>query len=684
MKKFGPISNKFPHFYHGGDYNPDQWRHDPKILDEDIRLMKLAKCNVMSIGIFAWTALEPEEGHYDFKWLDEVMDRLYDNGIYVILATPSGARPTWMSQKYNEVLRVGANRVRNLHGIRHNHCYTSPVYREKTEQINRKLAERYKDHPGLLAWHISNEYCGECHCDHCQKAFRDWVQNKYETLDHLNLQWWTTFWSHTYTDWSQVESPAPHGEHKVHGHNLDWKRFVTHQTIEFYKNEIKPLKEITPDIPITTNFMGTYQGLDYWKFAKELDMISWDSYPQWHGPEKDWELASNISFVHDINRSLKGGKPFMLMESTPSMTNWQQVSKLKRPGMHLLSSIQAVAHGSDTVQYFQWRKSRGASEKLHGAVVDHCGHENTRVFRDVTEVGNALSKLEQVIGTTVEPEVAIIYDWENNWAINDMEGVRKEGRDYEKTCKRHYRPFWNKGIPVDVINMDCDLSRYKLVIAPMLYMVREGVAEKIEKFVEQGGTFVTTYWSGIVNENDLCFLGGFPGPLRQVLGIWAEEIDSLYDFESNYAVIDKENKIGVKGRYKIDQLCDLIHVESAEVLGAYESDFYKGQPAFTVNRYGKGNAYYIAFRNNNEFQEDFYKSLINQLGIKPILDTQLPEGVTVQKRTDGTKDYIFIMNFTFEEKKIDLGDITYIDMLNEKSITGPIALEAYGLKILKK
>src|SRR5690606_12853126 len=247
-----------------------------------------------------------------------------------------------------------------------------------------------------------------------------------------------------------------------------------------------------------------------------------DSYPRWHGRKPDTRTAAATAFVHDLNRSLKQGKPFMLMESTPSMTNWQGVAKLKRPGMHLLSSLQAVAHGSDTVQYFQWRKGRGGSEKFHGAVVDHVGHERTRVFQDVAAVGAVLKGLDPVVGTTVEPEVALIFDWENRWALEDAQGPRQE-KKYEETCRRHYYPFWSQGIPVDVINADCDFSRYRLLIAPMLYMVRPGVAERISRFVADGGTFVATYWSGIVDEHDRCFLGGFPGPLRKVLGIWAEE-----------------------------------------------------------------------------------------------------------------------------------------------------------------
>lgn len=287
ITKYPPISERIPRMLHGADYNPEQWQHYPEVLAEDIRLMKLAKCNVMSVGIFSWVSLEPEEGVFTFEWLDRILDSFAENGIYAFLATPSGARPAWMSQKYPEVLRVEANRVRNLHGFRHNHCATSPVYREKVRIMNTKLAERYANHPAVIGWHISNEFGGDCHCDYCQEAFRAWVQDKYGTLDKLNHAWWTTFWSHTITDWSQVESPAPHGETQVHAMNLDWRRFVTDQTADFIKHEIVPLKAANPAIPVTTNLMEFFEGLNYWKFADLLDVISWDSYPTWHDREGD-------------------------------------------------------------------------------------------------------------------------------------------------------------------------------------------------------------------------------------------------------------------------------------------------------------------------------------------------------------------------------------------------------------
>ena len=683
ISRFPPINPRFPHFMHGGDYNPDQW--PPEVWQEDMRLMRLANCNTMTTAIFAWTKLEPREGQFEFGWLDEVMDLLARNGAYAVLATPSGARPAWLSAQYPEVLRVNADRRRILHGARHNHCPSSPVYREKVQTINRKLADRYKDHPALLAWHISNEYGGECHCPLCQQAFRGWLRRKFnDDLDALNQAWWTAFWSHTYTDWEQIESPSPIGEMSLHGLSLDWKRFTTDNTIDFYNTEIQPLREQTPGVPITTNFMGLYPGLNYPRFAQAVDVVSWDNYPVWHTTGSDADLAAQIAFVHDQNRAMKGGKPFMLMESTPSNTNWQPVPKLKRPGMHMLSSLQAVAHGSDTVQYFQWRKSRGSAEKFHGAVVDHVGNEHTRVFQDVAEVGAVLQKLDPVIGTTVKPDVALIYDWENRWAIEDMNALGRERRKYPETAIAHYQPFWSRGIPVDVIPEWADFSAYKLLVAPMLYMLQPGVAERIKQFVAAGGTVVATYWSGLVDENDLCFLGGWPGDgLREVFGIWDEETDTITPDERNSVIMAGGNALGLSGSYEARDYCALIHAEGAEVLATYGSDFYAGRPALTAHRYGQGRAYYMASRNDARFLSDFYGKLAADLHLLRALPVDLPQGVTAQLREDGQNQFIFVMNFNPTPVTLMLDGRAYTNLATGQPVSGALALNGYGVEVLQ-
>lgn len=652
-----PLTPRFPKLLHGGDYNPDQWLHDPEILKQDIELMKKADINCVSVGIFAWAHLEPEEGVYTFDWLAEIIDNLYQNGIYTVLATPSGAKPLWMSEKYEEIRRVQANGVRDLSGNRHNHCYTSPVYREKVLNIDRRLAERFSGHPGVILWHLSNEYGGECYCERCQDAFRLWLREKYGTLDALNHAWWTDFWSHTYTSWEQIHAPVPNGETSTHGLFLDWKRFVTAMTVDFCRLERDAVKQVCPDLPVTANLMGFYDGLDYFKFAPILDVVSWDNYPQWHTTD-NVEIAVFSALTHDLMRSVKHA-PFLLMESTPSVTNWTPVSMLKRPGMHLLSSVQALAHGSNSVQYFQFRKSRGSTEKFHGAVVDHVGNpgplpiartENTRVFKDVQSVGALLREMNErggLYNTEVKPEVAIVFDTENRWAIDGAAGPRNVGKGYVETVLEHYRTFWEKGVQVDIINMDGDLSDYKLVIAPMLYMLRGGFEEKLRSYVEKGGTLVSTYWTGIVDETDLCILGGNPGHLMDVFGLWNEEIDALPDGMLNGVTFGGKT-------YAARELCARIHPTTAETLGTYTQDFYAGEAAVTRNRFGEGTAYYLAARTDTDLMRTLYGSLMAELHIAPSLEAELPHGVTAHARKGESETIIFVENYLNEPKTVAL------------------------------
>ncbi len=662
----------FDHIIHGGDYNPDQWINTPEIWDEDMRLMKLAHVNSATVAIFAWSLIEPKEGVYNFEWLDTIMDKLHANGISAILATPSGARPPWLAQKYPEVLRVEESGIRNEFGVRHNHCLTSPVYREKVRNINRILAERYKNHPALKMWHISNEYCGECHCELCQQAFRDWCKEYYHNnLDELNEKWWNGFWAHRMTDWSQINSPKFRGENHVSAMKLCWNRFVSESHISFYENEIAPLREITPDIPITTNFMKLYDGIDYQKFAQKLDLVSWDNYPGWD-KGRNLDEALETAFVHDAFRSMKDGQPFFMMESTPSLVNWHNVNKLPRPGMQELSSIQAVAHGADSVQYFQWRKSRGGHEKYHGAVVDHCGHENTRVFNDVARLGKNLEKLDSVVGKYTNSKVAVIYDWENGWAVKHFCGFNNVNRSYSDECMKWYKPFLNKGIAVDVIPMDADFSKYDLVIAPFLYMLKDGTIERIEEYVKNGGHFAATYLSGLVDTDDRCYLGGFPaGRLKDVFGIWHEDTDALPEGIKNEATFNGKT-------YEVVHVCDIIHTSGATPLGVYKHDFYAGMPAVTENSFGKGKAYYAAFRNDGEFAADFCAKLIEDAGIMPDTAIKAESGVLIRKRGN----CIFIMNFAECEKTVAL-DREYADIIKGGTVSGKVSLPVCGYIIIE-
>jgi beta-galactosidase len=672
------------HMLHGADYNYEQWLDYPDLLDRDFELMKAAHCNVMSIGIFSWAMLEPAEGEYKFSWLDGLMDRLHENGLGAILATPSGAKPAWMSQKYSEI-RLVDEYGRQPHRLRHNHCPTSPVYREKVGQINTLLAQRYGQHPALLLWHVSNEYGNNgCRCQLCLQAFRDWLKARYGSLEALNKAWWTTFWSHHYTDWSQIEPVDP----SIQGLMLDWTRFVSDQVLDFYLGEIKPLREITPHIPVTTNFMRPNVGLDYWSFAPHVDVISWDNYPQWHSEPDDLAVAASTAFFHDLHRSYKR-QPFLLMESTPSVTNWQGISTPKRPDMHLLSSLQAVAHGSNSVQYFQWRQSRGGEEKFHGAVVGHVGHENTRTFWEVAAVGKLLALLQPLVESINRAEVAIIYDFQNEWALELARLPRSVDKNYQVRCLTHYWHFWRQGITVDIINStSVDFSQYKLLIAPMLYLLQDGVAGRLTDFVEAGGTLVTTYLTGVVDQSDLVFLGGSPGPLQNLLGIWVEETGALFDHHQQSVQLSQDSPLSTRlerdKHYPVKHYADIIHLQGAEALAVYERDYYAGSPAVTVNRVGSGQAYYLAPRFDELFLAGFYDSLFDQVGLEKRVSTPLPYGVNAQVRETEGEKFTFLLNFEPSSQTISIGELSTVDALTGVAVNGEITLAGYGYRILQQ
>ena len=632
---------------YGGDYNPEQWLNLPDILRQDIEYIKKAHINTVSLGMFSWSMLEPEEGVYQFDWLEDVINHLYDNGISVILATPSGARPKWLADRYPEVLRVNSGRQRELFGGRHNHCYTSPVYREKIALINRKLAERFAAHPAIIMWHISNEYGGECHCPLCQEQFRRWLKEKYQTIEYLNERWCTTFWSHTYQSFEMIESPSEIGEHMVHSLNLDWMRYVTDQTADFARHEIKAVRSGGGSQPTTVNLMYHYAGLNYQKLADVVDLVSWDSYPLWHKTE-EIDTARNNGMQHDYMRSLKH-QPFLLLESCPSSTNWQSISKLKRPGLLSAASWQAVAHGSDSVLYFQIRQSRGGSEKFHSAVIDHSGRDDTRVFQEVCKIGTELEHLEELIGTMTPTEAALIYDVENRWAIEDSQGPRNKGMYYHQAAMKSYQALRKQGLNVDVVGMEQELDSYRLVIVPMLYLYREGIEEKIRHFVESGGILLMTYWSGVVDENDRCYLGDTPYGLTDVLGLRRTEIDALFDGETNRLIFPDAPE---KGSYLCQNLCELIAPKGAQTLMQYGEDFYKGSAAATKNHYGNGVAYYVGTDAEQRFYDDFLKKIIIENHLRPILNIEIPEPVEVTSRCSDEWEYVFIQNFSNTEVSI--------------------------------
>lgn len=666
-----------PRFLHGGDYSPEQWPREQ--WRTDIEKMKLAGANTLTLGIFAWAALEPEEGRYEMDWLGEALDLLKEHSCHAILSTPSAAQPAWLSKAYPEVLRSPAAGRRNRHGMRVNFCVSSPVYREKVRAINTELARRFGAHPALVAWHISNEFFEPCFCPVCEVAFREWLTRRYTSLDELNRRWNTAFWSHTYRSWEEIEAPALDGENSIEALWVNWKRFSSDQYASFIRDEVAPIREFSPGVPVTTNLMGTHEPLDYWRLAAELDFVSMDAYPMYDARPGMVDVAVEHSFVYDLMRSFKPGRPWLLMECTPSSANWMPVMKLKRPGIHMLTAMQAVAHGSDSVLYFQWRQGLGGREKFHGSVLDHTGSTETRVFREVAEVGERLENLKPVMHSTRRSEIALIYDWENRWAIHAACGPTRDQKDYLPTCLAHYRPLWQGGWPVDVIQSTCDFSSYRVLVAPMLAMLRPGVAERLEAFVEKGGTLIGTYWSGLVDEDDRLFDTPFPGPLARVFGIQNEETDILHPDEHVSVKSERGNSIGLEGEWEAKTFCALIEAQGAEVLARYAGDFYMGTPALTRHAFGRGTAYYLAFRGGEEFLSEFTGACLRQAGLpRPWI---LPPGVTVQFRDVGRESHAFFMNFTGLSHTISL-DGRVARRMDYGEILQTVSLRPYGSEVL--
>jgi beta-galactosidase len=449
---------------------------------------------------------------------------------------------------------------------------------------------------------------------------------------------------------------------------------MSEASLECYLGEYKAIKEVTPDLPLTTNLMGTFKPLDYFKWAEHMDVVSWDNYPSLT------ETVATTSLRHDLMRSLKGGKPFMLMEQTPNQTNWQPYNSVKRPGVMRLQSYQAMAHGADTIMFFQLRQSIGACEKYHAAVISHAGHENTRSFKECSELGEELKSLgNKILDSKLNSRVGIIFDWDNWWALELSSGPTIDLK-YLNQIEKYYTAFHSMNIPVDLVKPEGDFSKYDIIIAPVLYMLKPCSAKKLEDFTEKGGTFVTTFFSGYVDENDRVKLGGYPAELRKLLGLWVEEIDALFPHMSN-SIVMKNTSEAFKAEYKCGMLCDILNTEGAEVLASYGSDFYAGKPVLTVNEFGQGKAYYIASDPEAHFVSDFAKYLCAENSIKAPL--QAEDGLEITQRVKEGKEFTFVLNHNDHDCTVDLMD-SYLNLITNENANVKLTLKAKDVAILEK
>ncbi|GIH89598.1 beta-galactosidase [Planobispora siamensis] len=561
---------------YGGDYNPEQWPEE--VWREDVALMREAGVNLVSVGVFSWARLEPVEGSYDFGWLDRVLDLLHEGGVRVDLATPTASPPPWFSLAHPDALTVTADGARLSHGSRDTYCVSAPAYREASARIARVLAERYRDHPVLAMWHVHNEYGTWCHCDHVAAAFRTWLRGRHGTLEALNDAWTTSFWSQYYSAWEQIMPPRATQYLPNPAQVLDFRRFLSDEMLGHFREQKAILRELTPDVPVTTNFVfGDWVPVDQWKWAQEVDLVAIDHYPSENPPEE-------TAFAADLARGWAGGRPWLLMEqAVVTYTGPRMVAK--RPGEITRLSLSHVARGSRGAMFFQWRASRGGAELWHGGMVPHAGPDS-RIFREIRDLGNLLPALAEACRDPVEAPAAILWDTEAGWALQSP-GFPSTGIGYLEAVRQAHRVLYRHGVTADFVHPSADLSGYELVIVPSLYLISEDAADNLRRYADGGhGTLVVSFLSGIADEHARIRVGGYPGALRGVLGVRVEEFLPI----GEPVTLDTGDTASL--------WTERVHLAGAEALARYPD----GTPA--VTRHGR--AVYVSTR----LSDDAYARLL--------------------------------------------------------------------------
>lgn len=668
-------SKKTPFVLYGGDYNPEQW--DDATIEQDMQLFKKAGINLVTLPVFAWAKIEPREGEYHFEWLDKILKKLWENKIYVIMATPTTAQPAWLSKNYPEVLPVDIAGRKRTHGMRVFFCVNSGKYRERAAAIATEMAERYHTYPGLVGWHVANEYGTYCYCENCQKQFRIWLEKRYGTIEHLNDKWNTAFWGRVVYDFDEIMLPTElNDDYRFNpAIQLDYMRFVTDSTLECYLNEADILKKYTPDLPVFSNISGFIKKLNQFKMVEHMDSAAWDNYP---GPRDERSLPA---LKHDIMRALKDGESYIIAEQSPNQQNWQPYNKLKRPGEVRTIAYQGLARGADACLFFQMRQSVGGQEKFHGAVISHAGTDDTRIYREIAELGQELQKLDDTfLEGKIDAKAAFLFDWDSWWALELTSGPTQD-MDYLAQVHKYYKAFYEKNIPVDIIKVTADLSKYKIVVAPLLYMMKPGVAEQIQKFTAEGGTFLATYMTGVADENDRCIFGAAPGELSETLGLWVEETDAMFPDEQNTILVNIDG-IALQEKYTSGFLCDVIRPTTAKTLAVYGDDFYKGVPCVTVNEVGKGKAYYLGCEPDDAFLSDFVGCICEEQGLAPLFETG--GEIELSTRTGKDGDVTFVINHGVENGWVNLETLQYQNLLTDELLSGKCEIRGRDVMVIRK
>ena len=615
----------------GCDYNPEQWT--PDVWDEDIALMGEAGVDLVAINIFGWSHIEPREGEFDFRGLDDVMGRLHAAGIRVNLGTGTASPPAWLSRAHPEILPMAEDGTRRYPGGRQAWCPSSPVFREAALRLVDAVARRYSDHPAVELWHVSNElgcHNALCFCDESAAAFRRWLRARYETLDALNAAWGTAFWSQTYGEWDEILPPRATLSARNPGQMLDFHRFSSDELLAYYRAEAEVIRSLSPK-PITTNFMVTahIENLDYWSWAGDMDIVANDHYLDGRLADPTAELA----FAADLSRGLGGGAPWILMEHSTGAVNWQPLNTPKAPREIIRNSLTHVARGADGVCFFQWRASVQGSEKFHSAMLPHAGTDSA-VWREVVELGGIVDRIGEVAGSRVETDVALVFSWESWWATQ-TESRPSQALGYLDQVHAAYGALRAVGLTVDVVAPGADLSDYRLVIVPGLHLVRADEAAVITDWIAAGGTALVTFYSGTVDEADRVWTGGYTGPFRDALGVRVEE----------FAPVAAGETLHLTNGARSSLWSERLHTTTAEVVASFADGPSAGDPAITRNTWGSGSAWYIS----TLLEADAFRSLVAELaeaaGVEPAAVVRGATGaVEIVRRRGVDASYLFVLN----------------------------------------
>jgi beta-galactosidase len=659
-----PLLPRVRGLLYGGDYNPEQWPEETWL--EDVALMREAHVNLVSVGIFSWALLEPEPGVYDFGWLDRVIDLLWSNGIAVDLATPTAAPPAWLVREHPEVLPVTRDGVRLEFGSRRTYCPSSPIFREATVKLAEQLARHYGGHPAVAMWHVSNEYgchLTACYCPTSAEDFRAWLQARYGEIEALNRAWGTAAWGQRYRNWSEIEPPRRTPASINPSQALDWARFSSDALLACYEAERQVLTELAPGIPVTTNFMNTFQPADYWKWAGREDVVTLDSYPDPSDPDAHLSAALN----YDLMRSLGGGQPWLLLEHAVSAVNWREVNVPKRPGLMRLWAYQALAHGSDGIMFFQWRAARAAAEKFHSAMVPHGGKE-TRGWEETARLGSELAALEQIAGSTTHADVALVFGWDNWWAFDGGDHPSQR-LDLPTIVLDWYRPFFESNVPVDVVPPAGDLAGYRLVVAPNLYLLTDEALDALTAFVREGGVFVCGFFSGVVDENDHVRSPAQSAALRRLLGVRVDEFWPIPPGEEIAVEL-------VSGESAVARdWSEWLEPDGGEPVAHYSSGVLAGRPAVIRNTVDAGTVYYCSAGLDATGLASIVRSACKDAAVHPVAD--VPTGVEACRRSSESGSYLFLLNHTEREVYVELPGTAEL-------VLGMIPLEPLGVAVVRE